>query len=85
MSKKYKLGDNVILNNNGSWQIATLTDRKIVNGRRTFTCKTETGFEIPAVPTDDQTSKIYICSKKTISLIHKVKTNLTAESGINLR
>lgn len=85
MSKKYKLGQQVIIFNEGKLQIGVLTDRKIMNKRRTFNVRTETGYEIPYVPTDDKTCKIYIDSEKTLKFLDKIQSNLSAESLGNIR
>jgi len=82
--ERIKIGQSVIISNNKSLQVAIVLDRKIREGKRVFTVKTETGFEIPYVALDKFTDKIYIDTVKTNRIANKIETNLSLDTD-NLR
>lgn len=82
--KRFKIGQSVIINNNGVYNVAVIIEKKIKSGKRTYTVRTESGFEIPYVGIDDKENKIYLDSAKTDKISNKIQTNLSLDTD-NLR
>lgn len=82
---RFKLGEKVIIFNEGTYLVAILTGRSVTQKRRVFNVMTETGYEIPFIPVDDPNCKVYIDSEKTQKIIGKISTKLAQEHRGNVK
>lgn len=82
---RFKMNEKVIIFNNGKYEVAIICSKAIMQKRRTFNVKTETGFEIPYVPVDDTNCAVYIDSDRTKKFINKISTNLSENLKGNVK
>lgn len=85
MKIRLKLNQKVIIFNEGKYLPAVVIGRSVMQKRRTFDVKTETGYIIPYIPVDDFSCKVYIDSDKTNKFIEKISTNLSESSYGNVK
>jgi len=76
----------VAIKTKGIRKIGVIVSKSIMNRRRVYNVKLESGFIIPNVCVDDATDTTYIDSAATSVLRNsEVKTNLTSSADYNLR
>lgn len=85
MKIRLKLNQKVIIFNEGKYMPAVIIGRSIMQKRRTFDVRTETGYEIPYVPVDDTKCKVYIDGDKTAKFIERISTNLNENLRGNVK
>lgn len=85
MKIRLKLGQKVIIFNQGKYLPAVIIGRSVMMKRRTFDVRTETGYEIPYIPVDDATCQVFIDSEKTLKFIEKISTNLNENTQGNVK
>jgi len=77
----FKLGDVVIINQKGKLIKGEITNYNIKQGRRVFTCLTESKSSLLYLPVDDTSKNIYINSK--LSKMYSKKNEVIQNTSID--